>query len=169
MRAPFVEVFGPEEASAADERAALVEVIEHGGSHATVAGGRGEVVDIRPEDAVEAAVFPARVEGKEVAFALKARDVGVLAEQSLVSGVEEPRGATHGFEGPVGKVLGEKLSGLAQGIAAGFKAHGAVFGDVDFEDGIALGEDAIPFGAGEANGSALGMAVGVNGVADDVG
>ena len=73
------------------------------------------------------------------------------------------------LKGRSGKYLGEKFGGLAQGVAAGFKAHGAIFGDVDFEDGVAFGEDAIPFGEGQADGLALCMTVGVNGVADEVG
>ena len=80
MGAPFVEVVCPEEAAAADETAAIVNVIEYRGSHAAVARGCGEVVDIRTEDAVEAAVFAARVEWEEITFALETSDVGIFGE-----------------------------------------------------------------------------------------
>ena len=77
---PFVEVVCPEEATAADEHTAVVDVIEYRGSHAAVAWGCGEVVNIRAEDAVEAAVFAARVEWEEITFALEAGDVGIFGE-----------------------------------------------------------------------------------------
>ena len=80
LGAPFVEVVCPEEATAADEHAAVVYVIEYCGSHAAVAWGCGEVVDIRTEDAVKAAVFAARVERKEITFSLEANDVGIFGE-----------------------------------------------------------------------------------------
>ena len=59
LGAPFVEVVCPEEAAAADECAAVVDVIEYCGSHAAVAWGCGEVVDIGAEDAFEATVSAA--------------------------------------------------------------------------------------------------------------
>ncbi len=59
LGAPLVEVVCPEEAAAADERAAVVYVIEYCGSHAAVAWGCGEVVGVWTEDAVEAAVLAA--------------------------------------------------------------------------------------------------------------
>lgn len=80
LGAPFVEVVCPDEASSADEAAAVFDVIEYCGSHAAVAWGCGEVVDIGTEDAVEAAVFAARVEWEEIAFALEASDVGIFGE-----------------------------------------------------------------------------------------
>ena len=80
LGAPLVEVVCPEEASAADEASAVVDVIEYRGSHAAVAWGCGEVVGVWTEDAVEAAVFAARVEWKEIAFALEAGDVGIFGE-----------------------------------------------------------------------------------------
>ena len=169
MGAPFVEVVCPEEATAADEAAAVVDVIEYCGSHAAVARGCGEIVDIGTEDAVEAAVFVARVEWKEITFALEADDVGIFGEQVLVCGVEQPGCATDRFEGAVGEVFGKEFGDLAEGVAAIFKCHGSVFGDVNFEDGIAFGEDAIPVGAREADRLALCVAVGVYGVAGDMG
>ena len=80
LGAPFVEVVCPEETAAADEAAAVFDVIEYCGSHAAVAWGCGEVVDIGTEDAVEAAVFAARVEWEEITFALEASDVGIFGE-----------------------------------------------------------------------------------------
>ena len=80
LGAPFVEVVCPEEAAAADEASAVFDVVEYRGSHAAVAWGCGEVVDIRTEDAVEAAVFAARVEWEEITFALEAGDVGIFGE-----------------------------------------------------------------------------------------
>lgn len=80
LGAPLVEVVCPEEAAAADEAAAVVDVIEYCGSHTAVAWGCGEVVDIGTEDAVEAAVFAARVEWEEITFALEASDVGIFGE-----------------------------------------------------------------------------------------
>ena len=62
----------------------------------------------------------------------------------LVCGVEQPGCAADRFEGAVGKVFGEEFGDLAKGVAAFFKFHWSVFGDVNFEDGIAFGEDAIP-------------------------
>ena len=59
LGAPFVEVVCPEEATAADKRAAVVDVIEYCGPHAAVAWGCGEVVGVWTEDAIEAAVFAA--------------------------------------------------------------------------------------------------------------
>ena len=88
LGAPFVEVVCPEEASAADEAAAVVDVIEYCGSHAAVAWGCGEVVGVWTEDAFETAVFAARVEWEEITFALEASDVGIFGEQALVRGVE---------------------------------------------------------------------------------
>ncbi len=169
LGAPFVEVVCPEEATAADEAAAVVDVIEYCGSHAAVAWGCGEVVDIGTEDAVEAAVFVARVEWKEITFALEANDVGIFCEQVLVCGVEQPGCATDRFEGAVGEVFGKEFGDLAEGVAAIFKCHWSVFGDVYFENGIAFGEDAIPLGMREADGLALCVAIWVYGVADDVG
>ena len=169
LGAPFVEVVCPEEASSADETSAVVDVIEYRGSHAAVARGCGEVVDIRTEDAVEAAVFAARVEWEEITFALEAGDVGIFGEQVLVRGVEQPGCATDRFEGTVGEVFGEEFGDLSEGVAAIFKCHWSVFGDVNFEDGIAFGEDAIPVRAWEADRLALCVAVGVYGVADDMG
>lgn len=66
-------------------------------------------------------------------------------------------------------MFGEEFGDLAEGVAAIFKCHGSVFGDVNFEDGIAFGEDAIPVGSREADRLALCVAVGVYGVADDMG
>ena len=80
LGAPFVEVVCPEEASSADEAAAVVDVIEYCGSHAAVARGCGEVVSIGAEDAFAATVFAARVEWKEITFALEADDVGIFGE-----------------------------------------------------------------------------------------
>ena len=169
LGAPLVEVVCPEEASAADETATVVDVIEYRGSHAAVAWSCGEVVDIRTEDAVEAAVFAARVEGEEITFALEANDVGIFGEQALVSGVEQPGCATDRFEGAVGEVFGEEFSDLAEGVTAIFKCHWSIFGDVNFEDGIAFSEDAMPVGTREADWLALCVAVGVYGVAGDMG
>ena len=59
LGAPFVEMVCPEEAAAADERAAVVDVIEYCGSHATVAWGCGEVVGVWAEYAFAATVFAA--------------------------------------------------------------------------------------------------------------
>ena len=59
LGAPFVEVVCPEEAAAADEGTAVVDVIEYCGSHAAVAWGCGEVIGIGTEDAFEATVFAA--------------------------------------------------------------------------------------------------------------
>ncbi len=169
LGAPLVEVVCPEEAAAADEGAAVVDVIEYCGSHAAVARGCGEIVDIGTEDAVEAAVFAARVEWEEITFALEADDVGIFGEQVLVCGGEQPGCATDRFEGAVGEVFGKEFGDLAEGFAAIFKCHWSVFGDVNFEDGIAFGEDAIPVGAREADRLALCVAVGVYGVAGDMG
>ena len=169
LGAPFVEVVCPEEATAADERAAVVYVIEYCGSHAAVAWGCGEVVGVWTEDAIEAAVFAARVEWKEITFALEAGDVGIFGEQVLVCGVEQPGCATDRFEGTVGEAFGKEFGDLAERVAAIFKCHWSVFGDVNFEDGIAFGEDAIPVRAREADWLALCVAVGVYGIADDVG
>ncbi len=169
LGAPFVEVVCPEEATAADERAAVVYVIEYCGSHAAVAWGCGEVVGVWTEDAVEAAVFAARVEGEEITFALEAGDVGIFGEQELVCGVEQPGCATDRFEGAIGEVFGEEFGDLAEGVAAQIKSHWSVFGDVNFEDGIAFDEDAIPLGTREADRLALCVAVGVYGVAGDMG
>ena len=80
LGAPFFEVVCPEEAASADETAAVFDVIEYRGSHAAVAWGCGEVVGIRTEDAIEAAVFAARVEREEITFALEAGDVGIFGE-----------------------------------------------------------------------------------------
>ena len=80
LGAPFVEVICPEEASSADEAAAVVDVIEYCGSHAAVARGCGEVVGVWTEDAVKAAVFAARIEWEEITFALEAGDVGIFGE-----------------------------------------------------------------------------------------
>ena len=126
-------------------------------------------MDIRTEDAVEAAVFAARVEWEEITFALEAGDVGIFGEQVLVRGVEQPGCATDRFEGAVGEVFGEEFSDLAEGVAAVVKCHWSVFGDVNFEDGIAFGEYAIPVGTREADRLALCVAVGVYGVAGDMG
>lgn len=169
LGAPLVEVVCPEEASSADEDTAVVDVIEYCGSHAAVAWGCGEVVGVWTEDAIEAAVFAARVEREEITFALEAGDVGIFREQVLVCGVEQPGCATDRFEGTVGEVFGEEFGDLAEGVAAVVKSHWSVFGDVNFEDGIAFGEDAIPVGAREADWLALCVAVGVYGVADDMG
>ena len=87
----------------------------------------------------------------------------------LVCGVEEPGCATDRFEGVVGEVFGKEFGDLSEGVAAIFKCHWSVFGDVNFEDGIAFGEDAIPVRAREADWSALCMAVGVYGIAGDMG
>lgn len=87
----------------------------------------------------------------------------------LVCGVEQPGCATDRFEGAVGEVFGKEFGDLAEGVAAIFKCHWSVFGDVNFEDGIAFGEDAIPVRAREADWSALCVAVGVYGIADDMG
>ena len=87
----------------------------------------------------------------------------------LVCGVEQPGCATDRFEGTVGEVFGEEFGDLAEGVAAICKCHWSVFGDVNFEDGIAFGEDAIPVRAREADRLALCMAVGVYGIADDMG
>ena len=168
LGAPFVEVVCPEEATATDERAAVVYVIEYCGSHAAVAWGCGEVVGVWTEDAIEATVFAARVEWKEITFALEANDVGIFGEQVLICGVEQPGCATDRFEGTVGEVFGKEFGDLAEGVAAIVKCHWSVFGDVNFEDGIAFGEDAIPLRAREADWSALCMAVGVYGIAGDV-
>ena len=169
LSAPLVEVVCPEEAAAADERVAVVDVIEYCGSHAAVAWGCGEVVGMGTEDAFETAVFAARVEREEITFALEAGDVGIFGEQVLVCGVEQPGCATDRFEGTVGEVFGKKFGDLAEGIAAIFKFHWSVFGDVNFEDGVTFDEDAIPAGTREANWLALCMAVGVNGIAGDMG
>ncbi len=169
LGAPFVEVVCPEEAAAADEAAAVVDVIEYCGSHAAVAWGCGEVVGVWTEDAIEAAVFAARVEWKEITFALEASDVGIFGEQVLVCGVEQPGCAADRFEGAVGEVFWEEFGDLSEGVAAIFKFHGAVFGDVNFEDGIAFGEDAIPVRAREADRLALCVAIWVYGMADDMG
>lgn len=80
LGAPLVEVVCPEEAASADEAAAVVDVIEYRGSHAAVAWGCGEVVGIGAEDAFTATVFAARVERKEITFALEANDVGIFGE-----------------------------------------------------------------------------------------
>ena len=80
LGAPFVEVVCPEEAAAADEATAVVDVIEYRGSHAAVAWGCGEVVGVWTKDAIEAAVFAARVEREEITFALEASDVGIFGE-----------------------------------------------------------------------------------------
>ena len=88
LGAPFVEVVCPEDAASADEAASVVNVIEYRGSHAAVAWGCGEVVDIGTEDTIETAVFAARVEWKEITFTLEAGDVGIFGEQALVCGVE---------------------------------------------------------------------------------
>ena len=80
LGAPFVEVVCPEETAAADEASAVVDVIEHCGSHAAVAWGCGEVVGVWAKDAVEAAVFAARVEWEEITFALEAGDIGIFGE-----------------------------------------------------------------------------------------
>lgn len=88
LGAPLVEVVCPDETAAADEAAAVVDVIEYCGSHAAVAWGCGEVVGVWTEDAFTAAVFAARVEWKEITFALEADDVGIFGEQVLVCGVE---------------------------------------------------------------------------------
>ena len=90
LSAPSVEVFGPQETTAADERAAIVDMIEDGGSHAAIARGRGEGVNIGAKNAFEAAVLAARVEGKEITFALEAGDIGISREQFLIGGVEQP-------------------------------------------------------------------------------
>ena len=66
-------------------------------------------------------------------------------------------------------MFGEEFGDLTEGFAAIFKCHWSVFGDVNFEDGIAFGEDAIPVGSREADRLALCVAVGVYGVADDMG
>ena len=87
----------------------------------------------------------------------------------LVCGVEQPGCATDRFEGAVGEVFGKKIGDMAEGVAAIFKFHWSVFGDVNFEDGIASGEDAIPLRTREADRLALCMAVGVNGIADNMG
>ena len=87
----------------------------------------------------------------------------------LVCGVEQPGCATDRFEGAVGEVFGKKFSDMAEGVAAIFKSHWSVFGDVNFEDGVAFGEDAIPVRTREADRLALCMAVGVNGIADNMG
>ena len=86
----------------------------------------------------------------------------------LVRGVEQPGCATDRFEGAVGEVFGEEFGDLAEGVAAIFKCHWSVFGDVNFEDGIAFGENAMPVRAREADWLALCVAVGVYGIADDV-
>ena len=65
----------------------------------------------------------------------------------LVCGVEQPGCATDRLEGTVGEVFGEEFGDLTEGFAAIFKCHWSVFWDVNFEDGIAFGEDAIPVGA----------------------
>ena len=80
LGAPFVEVVCPEETAAADEAAAVVDVIEYCGSHAAVARGCREVVGVWTEDAIEAAVFATRVEREEITFALEASDVGIFGE-----------------------------------------------------------------------------------------
>ena len=80
LGAPLVEVVCPDEAAAADEATAVVDVIEYCGSHAAVARGCGEVVGVWTEDAIEATVFAARVEREEIAFALEAGDVGIFGE-----------------------------------------------------------------------------------------
>ena len=121
------------------------------------------------EDAIEAAVFAARVEGKEITFALEAGDVGIFGEQALVCGVEQPGCATDRFEGAIGEVFGEEFGDLAEGIAAIVKSHWAIFGDVYFEDGVAFGKDAIPVRTREVDRLALCVAVGVYGIADDMG
>ena len=87
----------------------------------------------------------------------------------LVRGVEQPGCATDRFEGTIWEVFGEEFGDLAKGVAAVVKCHWSVFGDVYFEDGIAFGEDAIPVRAREADWLVLCMAVGVYGVADDMG
>ena len=66
-------------------------------------------------------------------------------------------------------MLGKEFGDLTEGFAAIFKCHWSVFWDVYFEDGIAFGEDAIPVGAREADWLALCVAVGVYGVAGDMG
>ena len=80
LGAPLVEVVCPEEAAAADEGATVVDMIEYCGSHAAVARGCGEVVGVWTEDAFAATVFAARVEWKEITFALEADDVGIFGE-----------------------------------------------------------------------------------------
>ncbi len=80
LGAPLVEVVCPEEAAAADEATAVVDVIEYRGSHAAVAWGCGEVVGVWTKDAFTATVFAARVERKEITFALEASDVGIFGE-----------------------------------------------------------------------------------------
>ena len=87
----------------------------------------------------------------------------------LVCGVEQPGCATDRFEGVVGEVFGKEFGDLAEGVAAIFKCHWSVFGDVNFEDGIAFGEDAIPVRAREADRLALCVAVWGYGIADDMG
>lgn len=87
----------------------------------------------------------------------------------LVCGVEQPGCAADCFEGAVGEVFGKEFGDLTEGVATIFKCHWSVFWDVYFEDGIAFGEDAIPVGAREADRLALCVAVGVYGVADDMG
>ena len=66
-------------------------------------------------------------------------------------------------------MFGKEFSDLTEGVAAIFKCHWSVFGDVNFEDGIAFGEDAIPVRTREADRLALCVAVGVYGIADDMG
>lgn len=66
-------------------------------------------------------------------------------------------------------MFGEEFGDLAEGVAAQIKCHWSVFGDVNFEDGVAFGEDAIPVRSREADRLALRMAVGVYGIADDMG
>ena len=87
----------------------------------------------------------------------------------LVCGVEQPGCATDRFEGTVGEVFGEEFGDLAERVATIFKCHWSVFGDVNFEDGIAFGEDATPVRTREADRLALCVSVGVYGVADDMG
>ena len=66
-------------------------------------------------------------------------------------------------------MFGKEFRDLAERVAAIFKCHWSVFGDVNFEYWIAFGEDAIPVRAWEADWLVLCVAVRVYGVADDMG
>ena len=66
-------------------------------------------------------------------------------------------------------MFGKEFGDLTEGFAAIFKCHWSVFWDVNFEYWIAFGEDAIPVRTREADRLVLCVAVGVYGVADDMG
>ncbi len=142
--APMVEMLRPEQTPAADKHTTLRDMIEHGPSHARVAWGCGEVVCVGAKDAFQATASTTCVEWEEVTFVLKANDVRFVGEACLVGGVEQPGSAADGFERAVWKVFGKECGCLAEGLTAIVKPHGAIFGNVNFENGVALLYDAFP-------------------------